>query len=116
MNAAGTGYTSLFEGGFTKRKDVAYYFGARLTADQMVPVYEQLEQTNFVTLYGTTKPVEDFAEAFASYVHTVLLKRPQEIRIYRENALLKTYHSCWEEARCAEKRKIIEELLKLGAR
>ncbi len=116
MNATGTGHTSLFERGFTKGKDVANYFGARLAADQMVPVYEKLEQTNFVTLYGTTKPVEDFAEAFASYGYIVLLKRPQEIRIYREDMLLKTYHPCWEEARRAEKRKIIEELLKPGAR
>jgi hypothetical protein len=112
----GTAFSSRFDNGFTNRKDVRFYFGARLASDQMVPTYQQLERTNFVTLYGSTKPQEDFAEAFVSYVHTVLMGRPFEIRIYRENSLLKTYGSCWDEPRCAGKRRIIEEFLKLGTR
>jgi hypothetical protein len=111
MSEAGTGYTSLFEAEFTRRKNVVYYFGALLGADQMAPTYEQLEKTNFVTLYGATSPADDFAEAFASYVHTVLLERPFEIRIFHDEQLVKTYLSCWAETRCAEKRKVIEQLL-----
>ncbi len=110
LNEAGTGYTSLFEGEFARRKDVVFYFGALLGADQMASVYEQLEQTNFVTLYGATAPADDFADAFASYVHTVLMGRPLEIRIFQDEQLVKTYLSCWAETRCAEKRKVIEQL------
>ncbi len=77
----------------------------------MASVYEQLEQTNFVTLYGATAPVDDFADAFASYVHTVLMGRPLEIRIFQDEQLVKTYLACWAETRCAEKRKVIEQLL-----
>ena len=51
-------------------------------------------------------------ESFVSYVHTVLLKRPLEIRLYRDGRIAKTYRSCWEEKRCAEKRKFLEEFLK----
>lgn len=111
MNA-GKRYASLFETEFPLRKDVVYYFGARLNGGQMVEVYEQLERTNYPTLYAATSPGDDFAESFASYVHTVLLKRPLEIRLYRDGRLVKTYRSCWEEKRCAAKRKILEELLK----
>jgi hypothetical protein len=111
LNEAGTGYTSLFEGEFTRRKDVVFYFGARLGAEQMVPTYEQLEQTNFATLYGATSPVDDLADAFSSYVHTVLMGRPFEIRIFQDEQPVKTYRSCWAETRCAEKRKVIEQLL-----
>lgn len=110
---AGAKYSSLFEGDFSNRKDVAYYFGAHLPAGQMIRTYEQLEQTNFPTLYAATKPEEDFAESFVSYVHAVLMGRPFEIRIFREGMLSKTYRSCWDEMRCAEKRKVIEQFLQL---
>jgi molybdopterin-binding protein len=63
---------------------VVYYFGAKLPAGQMVATYESLERTNFVTLYAATHPADDFAEAFASYVHGVLMGRPWEISIARE--------------------------------
>ncbi len=106
------GYASVFDGSFPQRRNVAYYFGAKLEGNQMVNVYEQLERTNFSTLYAATKPGDDFAESFVSYVHTVLLKRPLEIRLYRDGRIAKTYRSCWEEKRCAEKRKFLEEFLK----
>ena len=73
--------------------------------------YEILERTNFATLYAVTRPGDDFAEAFASYVHTVLMQRPFAIRIYRGGRLVKAYGPCWTEPRCAEKRKIIENFL-----
>jgi hypothetical protein len=105
-------YASLFDADFPQRPDVAYYFGAKLEGKQMVDVYERLERTNFPTLYAATKPGDDFAESFVSYVHTMLLKRPLEIRLYRDGGIAKTYRSCWEEKRCAEKRRLLEDLLK----
>ena len=105
-------YASLFDKAFTLRRKVTYYFGARLEGNRMVQAYEQLERTNYPTLYAATSPGDDFAESFVSYVHTVLLGRPLEIRLYRDGKLAKTYRSCWVEQRCAEKRKFLEELLK----
>lgn len=105
-------YASLFDGSFPQRRDVAYYFGAKLAGNQMIDVYDKLERTNFPTLYAATKPADDFAESFVSYVHTVLQKRPLEIRLYRDGGIAKTYRSCWEEKRCAEKRTFLEEFLK----
>jgi hypothetical protein len=108
---AGDRYASVFDKDFGQRKDVVYYWGAKLAADQMLPTYEALERTNFPTLYAATHPADDFAEAFASYVHAVVMKRPFEIRILRDGKTIKVFGSCWSEKRCEEKRKILEELL-----
>lgn len=105
-------YISRFETQFPLRKNIVYYFGAKLNGDQMTVAYDQLENTNFPTLYAATSPSDDFAESFVSYVHTVMLKRPLEIRVYRDGQIAKTYQSCWEETRCAMKRKFLKEFLK----
>lgn len=105
-------YVSRFEMQFPLRKNIVYYFGAKLNSDQMVGAYRQLEDTNFPTLYAATSPEDDFAESFVSYVHTVMLKRPLEISIYHDGQIAKTYKACWEEKRCATKRKFLEEFLK----
>ena len=105
-------YASLFDGEFVQRKNTAYYFGAKLDATDMAPAYTSLEKTNFPSLYAATHPGDDFAEAFASYVHVVLQKRPWEITISHDGKVVKTFKSCWDEARCAEKRRLMEQLLK----
>ena len=112
IDRAANKYTSLFEGALPQRKNVAYYFGAKLDAAEMAPTYASLEKTNFPSLYAATRPGDDFAEAFASYVHVVLQKRPWEIIISRDGQVVKTFKSCWDEARCAAKRKLLEQLIK----
>jgi hypothetical protein len=104
-------YESLFDPEFALRKDVAYYVGAKLAARDMVPAYEQLERTNFPTLYAATQPGDDFAEAFANYVHVVLMRKPFAIELLEGGRVVKTYGPCWEEARCAGKRRLLEEIL-----
>jgi hypothetical protein len=105
-------YRSKFEAGFPLRGSVVYYLGAKLAATDMVAAYGSLEKTNYPTLYAATGPGDDFAESFASYVHSVLMKRPWEIRIIHDGKLAKLITTCWEEARCAAKRKILEDLLR----
>ena len=79
----------------------------------MLATYGALERTNFATLYAATNPNDDFAESFASYVHTVLMAQPFAIEIHENGRLAKTFKACWSEARCAEKRRILEALLGL---
>jgi len=105
-------YETIFDATFPQRRDVAYYFGPKIAGDQMVATYAGLEKTNLVTLYSASHPGDDFAEAFASYVHVVMMKRPFEIRLYQQGRLAKVYGACWEEPRCAPKRAILESLLK----
>ncbi|MBC7603265.1 MAG: hypothetical protein H7255_11490 [Ramlibacter sp.] len=105
-------FFSLFDLTLARRDDVVYYFGARLAASDMVPLHTTLEQTNFPTLYAATRPGDDFAESFASYVHTVLMRKPWEITLSRDGQVTKTIKSCWEEPRCAAKRAVLEEVLR----
>ena len=88
-----------------------FYFGAKYTGDQMANIYDKLEQTNFATLYSVNHPGDDFAEAFANYVHVVMMKKPFTITIYHDGKVVKVYQSCWSESRCADKREILEQLL-----
>ena len=107
-------YASRFDDAFPQRKDVVYYLGAKLPASAMPETYRRLEETNFPTLYAATHPADDFAEAFASYVHTVVMKRPFEIRLSSDGKVVKTFGACWSEERCAGKRRILEALLASG--
>ena len=105
-------YETRYDESFSRiRKDVKYYFGAKLDASRMNEAYEKLQATNFPTLYAATNPMDDFAESFVTYVHTVLQKRPWEIRLFREGKLARRVVACWEEKRCAEKRRLLESIL-----
>jgi hypothetical protein len=70
-----------------------------------------LEKTNYPSLYAATQPADDFAEAFTSYVHVVLQQRPWQITISRGGEVLKVFEACWEEPRCAGKRRLLEQLV-----
>jgi hypothetical protein len=110
-NIANGKYASLFDAKFPQRKDVVFYFGAKLDGAAMVDTYSALEGTNFPTLYAATHPGDDWAESFANYVHVEVMKRPFEIRILKGAKVVKRYGACWQEPRCARKRAILEAFL-----
>lgn len=104
-------YASKFDRVFPLRRDVRFYFGAKLDARDMRAVYDALEKTSFPTLYAATHPADDFAESFASYVHVAMMGRDHEVRLYRKGKLEKVVGPCWGEARCAYKRTALESAL-----
>jgi hypothetical protein len=104
-------YATRFDTELPERPNVVYYFGPKLDGAQMASTYEHLERTNFPTLYAVTHPGDDFAESFASYVHTVRMGKPFEIRLLRDGKPVKVYRSCWEQERCAAKRAILDAML-----
>jgi hypothetical protein len=104
-------YVPRLEEEFPLRPQVVYYLRPKLRADQMAPVYAELGKTNFPTLYAATNPFDDFAESFASYVHTVLMHRPFEIRISTRGKDVEMFRICWSESRCAIKRQQLEKVL-----
>ncbi len=101
-------FITPFDSAFPQRVNVGYYFGAKLAGAEMSPTYANLAKTNFPSLYAATRPGDDFAEAFASYVHVVLMGRPWEITLSRGGEAVQVFKACWEEPRCAEKRKLLE--------
>lgn len=96
---------------FALRGNIVYYHGARMQGSQMMDAYRQLQSANFATLYAATSVHEDFAESFASYVHAVLLGKPQAIRIERDGELLLQFDGYWESPRSADKRALLARLL-----
>lgn len=72
--------------------------------------YDWLEKTSFATLYAATNPDDDFADAFANYVHVVLLKKPYAVTL-RTSSGIKTYAHCWNAVRCQKKRALFETFL-----
>lgn len=111
---SGTSFSgvSRFDSNFSLRKRVVYYSGALLNADQMLDTYTQLEGTNFPSLYAATRPADDFAEAFANYVHVVLQKRPWQITMFRGGSVVKQFNACWGTPRCAGKQALLEDMLR----
>lgn len=97
---------------FPQRPSIRYYDDQpKLPASEALAVYQNLEKTDLPTLYAAERPADDFAEAFVTYVHTILMKRPFLVSLYQDNVLTKTYKACWDEARCADKRRILEKFL-----
>lgn len=96
--------------GFGYRTEVIYYFGARLPAATSPTVYQQLEQTNFPSLYAAISPYDDFAESFVSYVHVVLMGKPFEVRIDQNGERQVTFEACWGAPRCSAKQQFMAVL------
>ncbi|MEL6543660.1 MAG: hypothetical protein AAFQ82_03480 [Myxococcota bacterium] len=84
----------------------------RMKNGTMAPSYRWLQGTSFATLYSLNSIFDDFAEAFANYVHVVMLDAPYGIEISDESgSVLVRYRSCWDEPRCAAKRAFLESFL-----
>lgn len=47
-------------------------------------IYAKLDKSDFATLYSCVDPHEDFAEVFALYIHTVLMKKHYTVRFKDE--------------------------------
>ena len=66
--------------------------------------FDLLAKSNFPSLYATTMPEEDFAESFAMYVHTVMMRRPWELTVRRNGTIVAEFGSCFLDGRCPGKK------------
>lgn len=101
---------SHFDELWPQRSTVVYYKHANITAKDMDVTYENLAKTNFPTLYAATVPADDFAESFASYVHTVRMGKPWSVILHHKGKPTQVFETCWTQERCAPKRKLLESL------
>jgi len=102
-------------GDFELRGVVDFYGKNQLFADAIVTAYTGLECSDFPSLYGATNPYDDFAECFASYVHSEMLGRPYVLRVDLDGAPQAYLDSFWASGRSAAKRGFMEAMLD-GAR
>jgi hypothetical protein len=82
-----------------------------LGAHLVEPFYEMLAASSFPSLTAAGHRNEDFADSFSSYAHSVLSGRPWAVEVYRGDARTVSFDSCWDEARCSDKRAALEEFL-----
>ena len=75
------------------------------------PFYQMLAASSFPSLTAAAHPNEDFADSLSTYAHAVLSGRRWAIEVYRGEARTAWLDSCWTEARCREKRALIEEFI-----
>lgn len=112
-DAEGKGYLRLIDEKRQPPGPIIYYKPSdeRLPGAAISGYYDWLAASSFVTLYAATNPYDDFAEALVTYVHTVVLKRPFLIRVIRDGKIERTVKACWDEARCAKKREVLEDFV-----
>jgi hypothetical protein len=96
---------------FELRGVVDFYGVNKLHSDAIVTAYAGLEGSDFPSLYGATNPYDDFAECFASYVHSELLGRPYVLRVDYDGVPQATLASFWTSPRSDAKRAFMRALL-----
>jgi hypothetical protein len=98
---------------FPRFSKLAFYsfHKAKLPLSAAEGLYRNLSQTNFPSLYGTTNVFDDFAEAFAIYVHTRILGKPYRVELYRNGRQRYIYRSCITTGSCPEKVNALKKLL-----
>lgn len=96
---------------FELRGVVDFYGNNQLFADAIVTAYSGLECSDFPSLYGATNPYDDFAECFASYVHSEMLGRPYTLRVDLDGTPQAWLDSFWASGRSAGKRAFMEALM-----
>jgi hypothetical protein len=74
-------------------------------------LYRFVSTSSFPSLTSLSNRNEDFADSLALYVHVVLAGRPFNVRVYRGDMLTAQLDACWDEPRCAEKRRALETIL-----
>lgn len=104
---------SRWAGKFPRFSELAFYSfdKAKLPLSAAEGLYRDLSQTNFPSLYGTTNIFDDFAEAFAIYVHTQILGKPYRVELYRDGQQRFVYRSCITTGSCPEKVATLKKLL-----
>jgi hypothetical protein len=78
-----------------------------LPRSDVAAVYTNVRESAFPSLYASVRVEDDFAETFALYVHTVLLKQPHLTLVSVDNAII----DCLEAPQCKDKRAFVAALL-----
>jgi hypothetical protein len=96
---------------FALRGRVDFYGNDKLHGDAILSAYAGLEGSDFSSLYGATNPYDDFAECFASYVHSEMLGRPYLLRVDFDGEPQATLDGFWAGPRSSAKRAFMETML-----
>ena len=96
---------------FDLRGVVDFYGKNKLHSDAIVTAYSGLEGSGFASLYGATNPYDDFAECFATYVHSQLLGRPYVLYVDYDGVPQATLAGFWASPRSSAKLAFMRRML-----
>ena len=97
---------------FALREQVRYYTSTpELSAAVLPAIYADLARTGFASLYAATSVHEDFAEAFVTYVHGVLMQKPLRMHMLRDGQAPEQLPPFWGTERSQSRERIFEALL-----
>jgi hypothetical protein len=99
---------------FSLRSQLGFYEDRDMSREAMLEVYKALRATSFATAYAVTNAYEDFAESFATYVHTVLMGKRYVVCISHQGEEVLRHEHYWDAPRAAAKRHFMERLLAEG--
>lgn len=102
---------SIFDNQFQNRTHLKFYSDntSLVPERELLETYEDLRDTNFISLYAATSNTEDIAELFAFYVHCMVLGKPHIVRIYTGDKLLFEMKNPIRERKFREKLDIIRK-------
>jgi hypothetical protein len=99
------------EQNFPHREKISFYRQPTLHASQALDLYRDLARTSFPTLYASMDVQEDFAECFATYVHTELLGQPYHMQLTIAGTPAYRSDDFWASPRASEKKRYMRNLL-----
>ena len=76
---------------FMERENVTFYGlfgGPKINISKAMAIYQELEKSPFITLYAAQNWMEDFAELFAAYVSTRIMKRPWTLKVTKDGNVI----------------------------
>jgi hypothetical protein len=100
---------------FLLRDQVDFYGKNKLDNNTILTAYGGLEGSSFPSLYGATNPYDDFAECFATWVHSEIMQRPFKLRVDFDGVPQAYLDSFWASPRSKAKRAFMRELFELAA-
>lgn len=95
---------------FPLRAQVDFYGQNKLDNDAILTAYAGLEGSSFPSLYGATNPYDDFAECFATWVHSEIMQRPFKLRVDFDGVPQAYLDSFWASPRSHAKRAFMRAL------
>lgn len=99
------------EQNFPHREKISFYRQPALHASQALDLYRDLARTAFPTLYASMDVQEDFAECFATYMHTQVLGQPYTVQVKVKDVAVFNSDDFWASPRASDKQRYMHHLL-----
>lgn len=94
-----------------QREKITFYGNPAMAATDAHSLYRDLARTAFPTLYASLNVQEDFAESFASFIHTQVLGQPYQVMVTVNGEQVFSSDDFWSSTRAAEKYRYLQGLL-----